>query len=248
MKDFRKERKVKYFNYLDSPDGCVPLALFQNLITHYNIPKLNSMAGACPSIYQAYNNRFVVRSPIDLKFKLNIGNDLPLKNESVIIDSENTSVDVSVIKEILEVDEPLDPNFHKNYTIQLRLGLFLIVEDQDNALITLHDLPYPIENALHLNGTFNIGKWTRPINTAFAIDNNLWFSISKGDIVLDFSLSDYNFSSFDLENVTNIEEIESYVKQFKTINSRIALFNRNASIEYLTDLEEKDNIFKQFNQ
>ena len=76
----------------------------------------------------------------------------------------------------------------------------------------------------------------------------MWFSISKGDIVLDFSLSDYNFSSFDLENVTNIEEIESYVKQFKTINSRIALFNRNASIEYLTDLEEKDNIFKQFNQ
>ena len=115
MKDSRKERKVKYFNYLDSPEGCVPLALFQDLIESYNIPKLNSMAGACPSIYQAYNNRFIVRSPIDLKFKLDIGNNLPLKNESVTIDSENTSVDVSVIKEILEIDEPIDPNFHKNY-------------------------------------------------------------------------------------------------------------------------------------
>ncbi len=246
MKDFRKERKVKYFHYLESPEGCVPLALFQDLES-YGILKLNSMASSCPSIYQAYNNRFIVRSPIDLKFKLDIGHNLPLKNESVIIDSDHTSVDIVAIREILEIDEPVNPNFHENYTFQLRLGLFLIVEDQDNALITLNDLPHPIKNALHLNATFNIGKWTRPINTAFAIDNNLWFSISKGDIVLDFSLSDYNFSSFSLERVTNIEEIESNVKKFKSINSRINLFRKNASIEYLTDLEEKDNIFKQFN-
>lgn len=164
----------------------------------------------CPATMDIYKNTFVVTSPFDCFFELDIENrQLHLFNKS-----KNFSEDFFHMREG-EYGEKDDPLMSLKYHL-----LFMAEEDDIEMMMTA---PYfePKQNKLRIiPGKMNISKWWRPTDLAFQLNSRKEsIKIKRGDPLFYVTFIPKTTGSFiNLKEVELTKELKDYIES--TVNMK----------------------------
>jgi hypothetical protein len=130
----------------------------------------------CPAFIDYYKNCFLVRSPFDIT--LDVKKDEKGKKYFSTEDKKTKFYDDNVTDRIKE--NSLFSMLSIEYGFTFYSSSSLVIE-QIPAMLHMHEAEF-LKNIMMIQGTFDIGKWYRPVNYAFEIiDDNKSINIKRGD-------------------------------------------------------------------
>ena len=162
----------------------------------------------CPAFLEFNKNMFVLRSPVDLTVTM-------INNKPVFESSQKIVQDAFHLSHINRAKEqppgalPL-----------LSLIPSYLMYSTDDVVIELHELyfPKPNKNFNLVPGSFNIGKWIRPLDWTFEIiDPSKPVIIKQGDPLVQVRFITKDGSKVNFERVNEDEDILSMYRACVTV-------------------------------
>jgi hypothetical protein len=144
-----------------------PELVYPNLISERN---KNTAFLKCPAMIGFFNNTYLVRSPIDISFKV-------VDSGTVISKSPK-----GVVETYLQLSNTASTDIYPNFQLKIHLLCFskLDVEIQQIPAF-MHSNGFT-NNAMVISGGFNISKWVRPLSVGFEVqDISKEIVIRRGD-------------------------------------------------------------------
>lgn len=160
-----------YWAPLDNAEVNLDLAYYEPNRLSSNIPNdlKNSAYYRCPAFLETVRNTFVLKSPINLKFKINPGQQQYQADNNNLFQTKVRFEDA----------------------VNHRIGQFgfnyLIFSEKPLTFTQIH--PYLHHNSFTSNGNsllgeFDCGRWLRPLQSAFVLDSSKQiyeYDIKRGD-------------------------------------------------------------------
>ena len=207
-----------------------PDSVFKNLTNKYKDVKFNAgnQLLMCPAVKDYHNNLFCLRSLQDYQFKINYDLENP----------ENTNVTSNDLDQSFFQDRVTIRDLNTKM-FSFRANTYLFFTDEKSLKISTPIHPYLEDNNITqritpITGTFDIGRWFRPLDYGFFLKKDFdEFKISKDEVYayIRFQTNEkINFKQFvinpELTNFTKdclvmnkyspLRSLENYYKLFKT--------------------------------
>ena len=140
-----------------------PTNLHSDFMETYKVKGVNKNYFSCPAALDELKRTFVVRSDVD--YKLNYDS----KDDAIFTDDYD--------------QEFLNKNVVHQERVLQRMFSFIFIADKSVEMTQLppymHD--YDTSKARLLTGTYNPGKWTRPVNPAYLLTKDTTINIKRND-------------------------------------------------------------------